>query len=107
MRLEIHTFDRGLLSYLFEKEEVSQGEELKLPGFSLKYDRTFSPRVVHFPQIIHFEVLMTERNGPSELAEWMYYRLKKKQVERLLIDSSDVAFELNYMRKVLKEKSGF
>ncbi len=107
MRLEIHTFDRELLSYLFEREEVSQGEELKLPGCSLKYDRTFSPRVVHFPQIIHFEVLIGEREGASNLAEWMYCRLKKKQVERLVIDSSDIAFEPACVRKVLEEKSGF
>ena len=106
MRLEIHTFDKDMLPYLFGKEEIGQGEEIKLLGCSLKYDRTFRPRVIYFPQIIHFEVQINDIEGPSSLAEWMNCHLRKKQVERLMIDSSDVIFEIARVKKVLKEKSG-
>ncbi len=107
MKLEIHTFDKELLPFLFQKEVVSPGEEVRLPGCSLKYDRTFSPRVVHFPQILHFEIELRDEEGPSNLVEWMKCRLKKKQVERLLIDSVEVPFEAANMKRILEEKGGF
>ena len=104
MKLEIHTFDKELLTFMFAKENVLEGEQIILPGVVLKYDRTLIRKVVHFPRIIHFELEVTNNDGPSNFAEWMNCRLKKKQVERILVESTEIPFDEASIRTALEDR---
>ena len=93
VRVEIHTFDKELLAHLFGAESVQPGDEIKEPGFLLRYERTFARKVIHFPQILHLCLYLSDKSSSQHAAAWLMSHLKKKQVEKLALDGVEVQFD--------------
>jgi hypothetical protein len=102
MKLEIHTFDPELLSMLMGREPVNEGDELSLNGgATLRYERTFSRRVKHFPLILHFSVEVDSDAGACEVVNWLFEHAEKRNLEKITVEYQDVRMDAEQMRNLL------
>jgi len=94
MKLEVHTFDPELICALMGKETVREGEVLELGGDArLVYVRTFTGRVKHFPQILHFEVELLSAQGPCAVSAWLFGQVGRRSIDRILVDYQDIRMD--------------
>jgi hypothetical protein len=102
MRLEVHTFDPELLGVLMGREPVNEGDELSFSDQSqLRYERTFSRRVKHFPLILHFSVDVSSDAGACEVVNWLFERVGKRNLEKIVVEYQDVRMDAEQMRDLL------
>ncbi len=102
MRLEVHTFDPELISVLMDKEGVSEGDELVLSDLAhLRYERTFSRRVRHFPIILHFTVEIDSDEGACQVVAWLFDRIGKRNLEKIMVEYQDARMDAEQMRALL------
>lgn len=102
MRLEVHTFDPELLAILMGREDVREGEELSLSDDArLRYERTFSRRVKHFPLILHFSVDVGSDAGACEVVNWLFERVGKRNLEKIVVEYQDARMDAEQMRDLL------
>ena len=102
MRLEVHTFDPELLTALMSREPVCEGDELALSARArLKYERTFSRRVKHFPIILHFTVEIDSDEGACEVVSWLFERVGKRNLEKIVVEYQDARMDAEQMRDLL------
>ena len=103
MRLEIHTFDPELLAVLMGRDTVKEGDELPLAdGSTLRYERTFGRRVKHFPLILHFSVEIRSESGPADIAEWLFDRAGRRNIEKVLVDYQDARLDASLLQGLLQ-----
>lgn len=101
MRLEVHTFDRELLSRLMGQEEVPEGSELSLEGVRLRYERTFTGRVRAFPQILYFDIEVRSDEAASAAVDWFMGRTSGRAVEKVVVSFEDTRMDAQEMRRLL------
>ena len=102
MKLEVHTFDPDLIFTLMGKELVPEGEVLDIDEDArLTYVRTFTGRVKHFPQILHFEVEMRSEEGPCKVVGWLFEQAGKRNIEKVMVEYKDVRMDAEQMRQLL------
>jgi hypothetical protein len=102
MKLEVHTFDRELLSVLMGKETVSEGDELALSDKArLRYDRALSRRVKHFPIILHFTVEIDSDEGACAVVTWLFERVGKRNLEKIMVEYQHARMDAEQMRNLL------
>jgi hypothetical protein len=105
MRLEIHTFDPELLGALMGREPVSEGDELAFGDQArLKYERTFSRRVKHFPLILHFSIDVGSDAGACEVVNWLFERAGQRNLEKIMVEYQDARMDAEQMRNLLGGK---
>ncbi len=105
MRLEVHTFDPELLTALMSREPVREGDELALSAQArLRYERTFSRRVKHFPIILHFSVEVDSDEGAGEVVSWLFERVGKRNLEKIVVEYQDARMDAEQMRDLLGGK---
>ena len=103
MKLEVHTFDPELLCALMSVEPVPEGEMLELDGDArVVYVRTFTGRVKHFPQILHFEVELLNEKGPTSVSEWLFSHIGRRSIDRILVDYQDIRMDAARFRDALR-----
>jgi hypothetical protein len=102
MKLEVHTFDPELLTVLMSREPVSEGDEMVLSARArLRYDRTLSRRVKHFPLILHFTVEIDSDEGACEVVAWLFERAGKRNLEKIVVEYQDARMDAEQMRDLL------
>ncbi|MGE5379396.1 MAG: hypothetical protein ACM3L5_00815 [Candidatus Saccharibacteria bacterium] len=102
MKLEVHTFDPELINILMGREPVREGDELLLSGGArLVYERTFARRVKHFPLIIHFSVNVDSDQGACDVVKWLFDRVGKRNLEKIVVEYQDVRMDAEQMKYLL------
>jgi hypothetical protein len=102
MKLEVHTFDPELITTLMGRKSVPEGDVLDLDQDArLIYIRTFTGRVKHFPQILHFEVELRSEEGPCKVVGWLFEKAGKKSIVKVMVEYKDVRMDAEQMRQLL------
>jgi hypothetical protein len=102
MKLEVHTFDPEFVNALMRKQPVPEGEVLELGSDArLVYVRTFSGRVKHFPQIVHFDVELLTDRGSGMISSWLFEHVGRRSIERILVDHQDIKLDVDRLRDAL------
>ena len=102
MKLEVHTFDPELLILLMGKDPVAEGDELRLSeNASLRYERTFSRKVKHFPIILHFSVGVSTAEGADQVVNWLFERAGKRNLEKIVVEYQDTRMDPGQLRDLL------
>ncbi len=102
MKLEVHTFDPELLNVLMGRDEVQEGDSLILgEDAHLRYERTFSRRVKTFPRILHFTVEVGTDKGACAVVDWLFSRIGRRNLEKIVVEYRDVRMDSEEMRRSL------
>jgi len=95
MQIEIHTFDKQLVSELFGKTEISSGDAIRLNDDArLIFRGIYIRKAVGFPEIFQFVLDHADAIAASIAANFLYELLKGKKVEKLVIGGQDVPLDL-------------
>jgi len=104
IKIEIHTHDRKLLSDILENSSVSMGDETNISDQArIKYDGSYIRKALGFPEIIYLILTFSSGVSAGVIANWLYDKLKKKNIEKLIIDKTEVEINKEEITKIIIE----
>jgi len=109
IELQVETFDTGLVFGIFECSSVTGGmKKVIAEGAELRYDNIFIRDAMGIPEIMNFTITVAPNVAGGVIAgiiaNWIYDKLKGKNVERIMIDRKEVQIEKGEITKVISEK---
>lgn len=109
IKIEIHTYAKELIYDLWGKDSLSFGDEVKITDkVKLKYNGTeVFLTAERIPEIIHFILTLGSGVACGLVANWLYGKIKGRDVEKLIIERTEVEIEQGEIKRVIEEKIRF
>lgn len=105
MKIEIHTHDTRLVGHLLEESTISVHDEIQISGgVTLKYDESYIRKAVGFPEIAKFALTFGSGIAAGVAANWIYAKLKGRNIEKLIIERTEIEIEEGEIKRVIEEK---
>ncbi len=103
--IDIFTTEKNLASHLLEKENPSKGDETEMSGgFTVKYPRMQPVKKAGEEEGIRILLDLVTSVGGGVAANWIWDKIKDKDVEKLIIEREVVEKEEGEIKRVIKEK---
>jgi len=107
IEIEIHTTDRALVFDLLDKSSsLSIGDKFEIPEGNavLTYKESYIRKGLGIPEIAKFSIEFGSGIAIGIISNWLYNKLKGKDIKRLIIEKREITVEKNEIRKILEEK---
>lgn len=105
LNIDIFTTEEDLASYLLEKEKPSKGYETEISsGLTVKYPRKQPIKKAGEEVGVRIALLFLTNVGAQLVANWIWDKIKDKDVEKLIIEREVVEKKEGEVKKVIKEK---
>lgn len=105
LQIEIHTHDRKIVSDFLEKSSVSTGDEAIISDQArIKYEGSYIRKAIGFPEIVYFILTFSLGVSASVIANWIYDKIKGKEIEKIIIEKTEVDLNREEITRIIKEK---
>jgi len=107
MEIEIHTTDRALVfDLLGTTSSLSIGDKSEIPKGNaiLTYKGSYIQKGFGIPEIAKFSIEFGSGVAIGIISNWLYNKLKGKDIKRLIIEKREITVERNEIRKIIEEK---
>ena len=105
MEIWVHTHDRSLAFDLLGKSQARTGDIIELDqGVSLAYEGTYMRKALGFPEIVMFSASIPTGIAAGVLANWLWEKLRGRNITQIEIDRTTVEFEEGAIKRVIYEK---
>jgi hypothetical protein len=105
MKIEIHTHDRRLVSDLLGSSTITVNDKVQISGDAvLRFDGIYIRKAVGFPEIVYFSLTFGLGVSASLVANWLYNKLRKKKIEKLIIDRRVIEIDEGEIKKIIEER---
>jgi hypothetical protein len=109
MKIAIATKDRNLTSWLLDNPKILSAGKTKITipdgDATLVFEsESMAKAGIDLPRVVEFSLTFGASVVTSVVANWLWDKLKSRQVTAITIDSTSVEFEEGQIKKILIEK---
>jgi len=109
MKIAIATKDRDLTSWLLDNPKILSAGKTKITipngDAALVFEgESIAKAGIDLPRVVEFSLTFGAGVAASVVANWLWDKLKSRQVTSITIDRSSVEFEEGQIKKIITEK---
>ena len=100
----IDTEDRGLAHHLLGSSVAQIGDEIHVSDdITVTYQGTIERKALGFPETIELVIYIASTVAVGVAANWIYDKLKGKNITRLQIKNKVVEFDEGEIKRIIEE----
>jgi hypothetical protein len=104
IKIEVHTHDRDLISDVLERSSISSGDELAISDQAkIRYEGSYIRKALGFPEIVYFTITFASSVSAGIIANWLYDKFKKKNIEKLIIERTEIEINQEKITKIIEK----